>query len=146
MNAVGLEQALQRYGERFERLKTDNLDELAGCLAPDVLFKDPFNRVRGIDACLGVFRHMFATLIEPRFRVRHQAVAGDIGYLHWEFEFRASAGAGLRRIDGLSQIRFDPQGRVRAHIDYWDPAEQLYADVPVLAWVLGKVRDRLGAY
>jgi hypothetical protein len=145
VSSVDLEAALRVYGERFEGLRPDTLDELAECLAPDVRFKDPFNRVRGIDACLRVFRHMFATLIEPRFHVRHRALAGDIGYLHWVFEFRTSGASALRRIDGLSQIRLDPQGRVLAHVDYWDPAEQLYADVPVLGWVLGRVRERLGA-
>ncbi len=137
--------ALQTYAELFERLGPDGLDELAACLAPEVRFKDPFNQVEGVEPCLAVFRHMFATLVEPRFRVLHHAIAGDIGYLHWEFEFRTSTDAEPRRIDGLSQIRFDAQGRVVAHVDYWDPAEQLYVDIPILGWVLGRVRNRLSA-
>ena len=145
MSAAEAGERLRAYAAAFERLTEARLPGLADHLAPGVRFKDPFNDVSGVDAYLQIFRHMFAALVQPVFEVHHQALAGGTGYLYWTLTFRASAGAATRRIEGLSRVRFDAEGRITEHVDYWDPAEQLYADVPVLGWVLRRVRRRLSA-
>jgi steroid delta-isomerase len=40
---------------------------------------------------------------------------------------------------------FAPDGRVREHVDYWDPVEGLYDSLPVLGPALRLVRRRLAA-
>jgi len=48
-------------------------------------------------------------------------------------------------VDGASYIRFDPDGPVVEHIDYWDPARQRYERVPVLGSLMRWLRRWLGA-
>lgn len=135
--------ALARYARCFETLDPTRLDALDGLFAPDARFKDPFNDVRGIAAIKGVFEHMYHTLQAPRFEVVDATCENQLGYLHWHFHFQRGAHAHF--IDGLSQVTFDDKLRVTAHIDYWDPAEQVYRHVPLLGRVLGWVSRRLSA-
>jgi steroid delta-isomerase len=140
--------ALIAYCEAFERLHSNTLQsELLPCLSDDVRFKDPFNDVRGKAAVQAVFAHMFATLNQPKFSVIHYALAGHVAYIHWQFDFysRLKSGADdtAYRIQGVSQVTLNAQGLITQHLDFWDPAEHVYAHVPVLGWVLKKLAAQL---
>ena len=43
----------------------------------------------------------------------------------------------------MSELTLAPDGRVAEHVDYWDPAAQLYERVPVLGWLMRRIRRRL---
>jgi hypothetical protein len=42
-------------------------------------------------------------------------------------------------------VQFDPDGRVAEHIDYWDPAGQVYETIPILGLLMRALRRRLAA-
>jgi hypothetical protein len=142
---MNTEVALAGYAEFFSKLTPQRLDDIAALFSPDAHFKDPFNDVRGSAAIRRVFEHMYATLDEPRFIVLDKGCNGCIGYLHWQFHFCSGARQARRNINGMSRVVFDSHGRVLEHVDYWDPAEQLYQSLPVLGTVLRWIRRRLSA-
>ncbi|AZY52745.1 nuclear transport factor 2 family protein [Bordetella avium] len=134
--------AAQRLIAFYEQLSPERLASLDAYYAPDAHFKDPFNDVRGLAAIARIFEHMFATLDQPRFTVIHNMAQGDQAFLGWEFRFR------MRRwrpqveqcIQGATLVRFDAQGRVAMHRDYWDAAEELYEKLPVLGSLMRWLR------
>lgn len=131
--------ALAAYCAFYESLAPERLDELDRLLAPDVRFVDPFNDVSGIPAVRLIFEHMFRQCADARFQVLHTAVADHTGYIQWHFY------CGGIRVEGVSRVSFDGQGRVRRHVDYWDPARQLYETIPVLGGIMRFIRRRLSA-
>jgi steroid delta-isomerase len=72
-------------------------------------------------------------------------VDGDIAWLTWDLEYRLKAAEPMRRIHGASQLRFDGEGRVCHHRDYWDAAGELYESLPLLGGVLRLLKRRLSA-
>ena len=46
-------------------------------------------------------------------------------------------------LEGATELRFDDEGRIAAHIDHWDAAGQLYAKVPILGLLMARLRRRL---
>jgi len=44
---------------------------------------------------------------------------------------------------GISHLRFDENGLVVLHQDYWDPAGGIYENLPIIGWVLRNIRARL---
>lgn len=134
--------AVARLVALYEQFGPAQLARLDAYYAPDARFKDPFNDVRGVPAITQVFAHMFATLEQPRFVVTQQLWQGDQAFLAWEFHFR------LRRwrpgadqcIRGATLVRFDAQGRVVLHRDYWDAAEEFYEKFPVLGALMRWLR------
>lgn len=141
-----IEAALESYINAFENLTEQSLtSDLMPLLSEQVRFKDPFNDVQSKQATVRIFEHMFQTVSAPKFTVKHAALEGHTAYLHWDFAFRLKGKSDIKTIEGLSQVNFDSTGLVTAHIDYWDPAEQVYSQIPVLNWLIKQVAKRLSA-
>ncbi len=139
--------ATQRLIALYEQFSPANLSALDAHYAPDAHFKDPFNDVRGVPAIRQIFAHMFATLDQPRFTVTQHIVQGDQAFLAWEFRFRMRRWrAGVEQcIHGATLVRFDAQGRVALHRDYWDAAQELYEKLPVLGGLMRWLRRAASA-
>ena len=125
--------SLARLVAFYEHLSIENLAQLGAVYAPDARFKDPFNEVAGHAAILAIFEHMFVQVDVPRFVVLESMGQGEQAFLTWEFRFRMKRlVSGEQCIRGATHVRFDGQGRVVMHRDYWDVAEELYEKLPVL--------------
>jgi steroid delta-isomerase len=131
----------QRYRQYLESLTPCTLEELGEYVSENVRFRDPFNDVTGVRAMDAVLRHMFSEVGPVKFQVKHQATDGDLCLMTWRFTAR------LRgcpwSFDGMSQIRFNADGKVVEHIDYWDAASALYARLPIIGSLLSWLRVRL---
>jgi len=135
--------ALDALVEAYETLTLDSVDALAARYALGASFKDPFNEVVGRAAIARVFRHMFEQVDAPRFIVTGRFPADGAAMLTWEFRLRFRGESAERAIRGASHLRFDTQGLVTMHRDYWDAAEELYAQLPVLGALMRFLRRRL---
>ena len=47
-------------------------------------------------------------------------------------------------VDGVSEVHLAEDGRVAAHLDYWDPTPGLWQRIPLLGTVLRGLRRRIG--
>ena len=131
----------------FESVSPETLVRIGDLYGADARFKDPFNDVKGVPAIEHVFRHMFTQVQAPRFVVGERIVQGDSAMLVWRFEFGVRVGKTLRPqvVNGVTHFKFDAQGKVSLHRDYWDTGEELYMKLPVLGWLLRVLRRRLAA-
>jgi hypothetical protein len=125
----------------FEHLSPQTLDRIPQFYAANAEFKDPFNEVRGTDAIAHIFRHMFTQVDEPRFVIgsRFSGQGDEEGVmLLWDFHFRSRGPLAPQAmtVRGATHLRFDGQGRVILHRDYWDAAEELYAKLPLVGWLM----------
>lgn len=120
----------------FERLSAHNLNELDNYYAPNAWFKDPFHEVTGIDAIRAILRHTFDKLPGARFRVTRR-FPGEEGHavILWEMDFTMPITHQATTISGATHLTFDAD-KVTRHRDYWDAAEELYARLPVLKWLM----------
>lgn len=141
------EAAVDRLADYFERLSPEAVERIGEYYAPAAEFKDPFNQVRGVEAIARVFRHMYVQVQAPRFRVVSRMVRGDEAWLAWEFHFRFRGWHASRAqcIRGATHLRFQEDGRVVMHRDYWDSGEELFAKLPLVGRVVNFLRARLAA-
>ena len=118
----------------FQSLTRESIQQMPRIYAADACFKDPFNEVRGIGDIQRIFLHMYDSALDPRFTVTGVYYGDDGVVLKWDFDFRMRSWrpAVPRRIHGVSHIRFNPDGLVTDHRDYWDAAEDLYEQLPVI--------------
>ncbi len=132
------------YIHFYETMTPDSLARLPELVTPDIHFVDPFNDVTGIAPLRRILARMFADLREPRFVVTHQAWSGEVCFLRWDFTARSQSGAPWK-IEGMSELRFAPDGKVARHVDHWDSGRQLYEKLPLIGAVLRLIRRRLAA-
>jgi steroid delta-isomerase len=136
--------ALKRYAEFFESLTADRLASFDRVMTDDVRFTDPFNSVQGLERVRGVFADMYTQMSDARFTVTHAAMAEDgSGLLRWELDGRMQRNGESWHVEGMSHVRFAPDGRVCEHIDHWDAARQFYERLPVIGWLLRRIRARV---
>jgi len=131
----------------YHELSRESVARFPEFYADNAWFKDPFNEVRGVAAIQRIFAHMFGQVGEPRFTVRETVVDENGAVLVWEFNFRVRRwGRGEAQVmRGVSHLKFDPDGRVNYHRDYWDTGEELYMKLPVLGALMRGLRRVLAA-
>ena len=134
--------ALDALCDYFERLSAGNLDELDAYYIRDAWFKDPFHEVTGVEMIRAILRHTFAKLSGARFRVirrfpdTDQNGADIHAMIVWEMDFVMPLTRQPTTIAGSTHLVFDDEGKITQHRDYWDAAEELYARLPVLKWLM----------
>lgn len=139
-------QVLENYKQLFENLNLQSVEEdFLQVFSDDVYFKDPFNAVHGLATMQTIFRHMFSTLHEPKFRILDLASSQNRGFLEWQFTFRLKTNAEQQVIKGVSKIEINAQGKVCSHIDYWDTGEYVYLKVPLLKSIIALINKRLSS-
>jgi steroid Delta-isomerase len=131
----------------FETVSPETVSRIGGLYASDARFKDPFNDVQGVPAIEHIFRHMFTQVEAPRFVVTERIVQYDSAMLAWRFEFGVRVGKRVHPqvVNGVTHFKFDGEGKVSLHRDYWDTGEELYMKLPVLGWLVRALRRRLSA-
>jgi steroid delta-isomerase len=129
----------------FEHLTPESVMLFPDFYAPTAYFKDPFNEVRGLVPIQRIFTHMFRQVSEPRFVVAERVVDEQGALLVWELHYRIRRwGRGESQIlRGASHLKFDADGKVIWHRDYWDAAEELYAKLPVIGCLMRGLKKAL---
>ncbi len=138
------EQAAARYQRYYEDLSPATVGDLREIAAPDIRFVDPFNDVTGVDKVVKVMAAGFEDADDLRFDFIDRA-AGRPGvwYYRWRCSFRPKRLSGEWVLEGMSEVSFDAEGRVVEHLDHWDSGRQFYARLPVLGWLVERIRRRL---
>lgn len=130
------------YCAFWQGLSRDTLGTVDRFMAPDVRFRDPFNDVRGLDRVKALFAHLYAMLAEVGIEVEDVALSGRTAYLKWRFVYRLKSGQRFD-IEGMSEVRFGPDGKATAHLDHWDAASQFWERIPVIGFLLRQGKKRL---
>ena len=71
--------------------------------------------------------------------------SGSDYYFRWTMIFAApalSSGEPIHSV-GISQVRFNPEGKVTFHQDFWDSGKNLFGHAPVAGGVISFIRNRL---
>jgi hypothetical protein len=138
-------EALQRTIAFFESIEPASLSRIDEIYAPQASFRDPFNEVQGLPGVARVFADMFERTHAPRFVITGAVEQASEAFVTWDFEFGLSPGGRRLQVQGCSHLRFDGQGRLVLHRDYWDAAGELYEKLPVLGVLMRALRRRLSA-
>ena len=139
-----MREAAARVVEFFETLSPASLAQLGALYTPQAYFKDPFNEVSSLADIRQIFSHMYETLAQPHFVVTGCIVDGAQCFLTWEFKFRFKSYDRQtdQTVRGGSHLKFNTQGRVEFHRDYWDAAEELYEKLPVVGGLMRWLKQR----
>lgn len=112
--------------------------------ASDAYFGDPFKSVNGINAIEDYFLKMAETVVSCTFTVTSTSRSAEGEYfIRWVMDLTAArAKKAPLRVLGLSQVRFNAQGQVIFHQDYWDTST-LFERLPVVGGPTRFVKRRL---
>jgi steroid delta-isomerase len=131
----------------FEAITPESVANFGDYYSDDAYFKDPFNEVHGLPALQHIFTHMFQKVAEPRFVVTEKVQDAGGALLVWDFYYRVQLwGKGETQVmRGASHLKFNADGKVCYHRDYWDTGEELYMKLPLLRILMRGLRRALAA-
>jgi steroid delta-isomerase len=135
---------LVAYAAMFSGFSPEALADLDRLCAPEIVFRDPFHALTGLEAMRRVFQGMFVLFEAPSFAVHDLGLGSDHGFILWSFEGSVRTGRTLR-FDGTTTLAFDGLGRVSRHIDHWDAASAVHARMPLLGSAIRLVNARIAA-
>jgi steroid Delta-isomerase len=126
--------ALTRLIKFFENISLQDCSRKAEIYSEDATFKDPFNQVVGVEKIAPIYAEMFEVMHDPRFRIATAVKQGNNAFLTWDYTFRLKKFQPevTQHIHGASHFVLAGDGRIAVHRDYWDPAESLYAKLPII--------------
>ena len=126
---------VKKYISAYESLSINNLDALKNIFTNDIVFEDPFNKVNGKEAVIKIFSEMFEKIDNPKFQILELSYAQNFDnnltvYLKWILNGKFKRNKKSFAIKGVSEVKFNDQGKVEKHIDYWDSITQLIIHLP----------------
>jgi len=127
----------------YASMTPDSITRAGQLYAADAHFRDPFNNVRGVAAIEAIMRHMFVHTDNPHFIIGERIVQGEQAFATWTFV--CTLRGKVYEIAGASHFRFNEQGLVTLHRDYWDAAEELLQKLPVVGAPIRWLRRRFAA-
>ena len=137
--------AIERVRTFFGDLTPDGVRRMAGRVyAPDAWFNDTLKTISGGEAIEDYFVETARKADAVNVEFHDIARSGDDFYFRWRMTMRIAALRGGEPLVsyGVTHFRFDDQGRVVIHQDFWDAAGGLYEHVPVVGGILRALRAR----
>jgi len=144
----GIEAGLERFGRTFADLTAANIGQrIAALYAPEMYFNDT---LKTFTANQGLARYMSdlgAGLSESSVHIDQTLIDDTDVFVRWTMHFESiAAGQTIRsRSIGMTHLRFDADGRVLVHQDFWDPAAGLYRHLPVTGPILEMADQQMTA-
>lgn len=84
-------------------------------------------------------------LTDSKVTIDDTSRSGGDHYIRWTMVISAPAlskGQPVHSI-GMSQVRFNAEGKVTFHHDFWDSGQNFYGKLPVAGGIIGFIRKRL---
>ena len=137
-----------RPGEIIQNLMGDfktslTEDNLRATYAEDVYFNDTFATLNGIDELVEYLGNTVNMMESAQVKILDVAKSESDYYVRWEMdmEFYAKSKKINSRSIGVSQLRFNADGKIIYHQDYWDSANAFYQHLPVIGGLVERVRN-----
>ena len=120
-------------------------ENTAKVYAADAYLDDTLVTHQGAAEIEAYFSKTSATMTSYKVTIDDVARSGNDYYFRWTMVFAAPALSGGKALHsvGVSQVRFNREGKVEFHQDFWDSGKNFYAHLPVVGGAVGFVRKRL---
>ena len=140
-------EALVRFARFFSDFSPDKVARLVDqTYAPDIWFNDTLKTLNGRDALRSYLKHSAEAVQSCRVEIL-DTLSNDRGdyYVRWTMVIRFKRfkpGQDTQTI-GISHLRFDRDGLVRLHQDYWDSTAGLFEHIPLLGAAIRAIKQRV---
>lgn len=145
-HAAGIDRGVAAFRQTFADLTREDLARRVGELyAETFYFNDTVHIARERAELVDYMARTGRQLERSRVKVHRVIHDGEDVYLRWEMSFTSRAMG--RRIEshsiGMTHLRFNQEGQIVLHQDFWDSGNALYAHLPVVGYFVRRARSAM---
>ncbi len=129
----------------FNTMNKDNVAQVVDeFYHPDVEFADPVEKIKGPAGIKKYYNNMYKNVKEIKFAFSEMVSQGDTVVGVWIMTLKTDSLNDGKPFDveGNSVIRFK-DGKAIYHRDYFDMGAFIYEKIPVVGWMVRKVKSKL---
>ena len=129
----------------FNGLNKDTMHLVDEFYDPNVEFQDPVGKIRGAAGIRKYYENMYKNVSSIHFDFTKEVISGDTHVIFWTMHLTAKGlnGGEPIAVDGNSHIIFGGnENKVVFHRDYFDMGEFIYERIPVLGYIIKKVKTQ----
>lgn len=138
--------AVDRFTAFLSDLSTGTIKaDLRKVYAPNLYFNDTLKTIRDADTLEKYFLSSDDAMASYGLKVEQVVSTPEGVFVRWKMSvvFRRFRKGERNDSIGITHVRFDKDGRVVYHQDYWDSGSNLYEKIPVLGSLIRAVKRRL---
>ena len=137
---------IERVIALFSNYNKDNLSKNVTLVyASDVYFRDAFKQYNRAEDIRDYMLEGLKPLHQAEFIFNRVARSGGDYYFDWtmRLDFKKTPPETWEESIGVSHMRFNSEGKVVFHQDYWDPTDIVYRRIPLVRQIIAYVKTRL---
>lgn len=138
------QEAINRFKEFYRIFSAERIAaSIDGVYAVDAYFEDGMRQVKGRENIRQYFLSTTGAFTECTFDIKDMAYSPGNYYFRWimHLKLKRDPDNPLEQ-PGMSHVRFDEQGRVVFHQDYWETLA-LFERFPVIGGVIRWIKGRI---
>jgi hypothetical protein len=137
---------IERVQALFSDYSYDNLSKnITEVYAEDVYFRDAFKHFTRAEDIRTYMLEGLQPLDQAEFVFNRVARSGGDFYFDWtmRLDFKKTPKDTWEESIGISHMRFNSEGKVIFHQDYWDPTDIVYRRIPIARQLIAFVKNKL---
>jgi len=143
---LAISQGIEAFKAAYADLTSGQLEkQMAALYAPTIYFNDTIHTFETRDELVDYLIRTSSRITESRVEVRQTLRQDNDVFLRWTMEFRSRAmGRDVHsKSIGMTHLRFNDQGQVLLHQDFWDSGHGLYAQLPVVGFFVRRAHQQM---
>ncbi|MCG8435556.1 MAG: nuclear transport factor 2 family protein [Gammaproteobacteria bacterium] len=140
------ETASARFATLFADFKQENLEKIiASVYADQLYFNDTFRTFSNRSELSEYLVETAETVDSTTVEIEDVARSGSDYYLRWimNLEVTVSGDKIATRSIGVTHLKFNDEGKIILHQDYWDGVDGFYQHLPIVGYLIRKVKARI---
>lgn len=139
--------AIERFTRFLQNIGDQNFirENTVKTYRQDAYLDDTLTTHHGAAAIENYFLQTAGSLTGAKVTIDDVVRSGPDHYIRWTMVISAkplARGQPVHSI-GISQVRFDAEGKVAVHQDFWDSGDNFFGKLPVSGGIIGLIRKRL---
>ena len=137
---------LERVKALFSNYNYDYLSEnVTAVYAEQTYFRDAFKQFTRAEDIRAYMLAGLKPLDDAEFVFNRVARSGSDYYLDWtmRLDFKKTPPGTWEESIGVTHMRFNAEGKVIFHQDYWDPTDIVYSRIPIAKQLIAFVKKKL---
>ncbi len=139
-------QAVEGFSQLFSDLKQEDLQAaVRNAYSDDFYFNDTFRSIDNIDDLVDYFLETSDNINATKVYIEDIVQSDRDFYVRWvmDIDFETYNKKIVTRSIGMSHLRFNTEGKIILHQDFWDNTDAFFRHLPIVGPMITRVQKRL---